>query len=249
MQSSQIPNKSQRVFAQDASGTYVRPIPQTSGDPAAASFSQGFPPQTFTDEGAGGTPPDGRDFNGLFNFLSAWQRWMAAGAPATYDATFQSGIGGYPLGAIVMSATQPGVSWRSVVENNTTNPDTGGAGWVLQSGTTSGNNANGYWTRTADGQGGFVIRQWGSVILPASGVNVSTTSIVFPTAFTAPGTVRANFNPADVPNPGGWDGCAVRRAGSFSTTGVTIQADTCAGTAVTGRFLQAVPVDWTAQGY
>lgn len=129
MQSSQIPNKSQRVFAQDATGAYVRAIPQTTADPAAASFSAGFPPQTFTDEGAGGTPPDGRDFNGILNFLSAWQRWTATGAPATYDATFQTGIGGYPRGAIVASATVFGVFWISTAEDNTTNPDAAGVGW------------------------------------------------------------------------------------------------------------------------
>jgi len=129
MQSSQIPDKSQRVFAQDATGSYVRAIPQTTSDPAAASFAQGFPPQTFTDEGAGGTPPDGRDFNGVFNFLSAWQRWAAAGGPIIYDATFQAGIGGYPRGAVVASTTSFGVFWISTTENNTTTPDTGGAGW------------------------------------------------------------------------------------------------------------------------
>lgn len=129
MQSSNIPNKSQRVFAQDATGAYVRPIPQTSSDPAAASFSQGFPPQTFTDEGAGGSPPDGRDFNGLFNFLSAWQRWTAAGGPITYDATFQAGIGGYPRGAVIGSANDIGTFWLSTADNNMTNPDASGAGW------------------------------------------------------------------------------------------------------------------------
>jgi len=129
MQSSQIPDKSQRVFAQDATGSYVRAIPQTTSDPAAASFAQGFPPQTFTDEGAGGTPPDGRDFNGVFNFLSAWQRWAAAGGPIVYDAAFQEGIGGYPKGAVVGSTVSFDLFWLSTIENNTTNPDTGGAGW------------------------------------------------------------------------------------------------------------------------
>lgn len=129
MQSSDIPSKSPMVFAQDATGSYVRAVPQTTADPAAASFELGFPPQTFTDEGAGGTPPDGRDFNGILNFLSAWARWQATGAPINYDSTFQTDIGGYPKGAVVASATTLGVFWLSTVENNLTNPDTGGAGW------------------------------------------------------------------------------------------------------------------------
>lgn len=129
MQSSDIPSKSPMVFAQDATGSYVRTVPQTTVDPAAASFELGFPPQTFTDEGAGGTPPDGRDFNGILNFLSAWARWQATGAPINYDSTFQADIGGYPRGAVVGSATTLGVFWLSTAENNLTNPDTGGAGW------------------------------------------------------------------------------------------------------------------------
>lgn len=129
MQSSDIPSKSAKVFAESASGPYIRSVPQTTADPAAASFDLGFPPQTFTDEGAGGTPPDGRDFNGVFNFLSAWARWQSAGAPVTYDATFQTDIGGYPRGAVVASATTFGIFWISTTENNLTNPDGGGAGW------------------------------------------------------------------------------------------------------------------------
>lgn len=129
MQSADIPSKSPKVFGESAGGTYIRTVPQTTADPAAASFDTGFPPQTFTDEGAGGTPPDGRDFNGILNFLSAWSRWQASGAPVAYDATFQTDIGGYPRGAVVMSAVTFGLFWLSTTENNVTNPDGGGAGW------------------------------------------------------------------------------------------------------------------------
>lgn len=129
MQSSDVPSKSAKVFGQSATGTYIRTVPQTTADPAAASFDIGFPPQTFTDEGAGGTPPDGRDFNGILNFLTAWARWQSAGAPIAYDPTFQASIGGYPTGAVVASAVTLGIFWISTVENNTTNPDAGGAGW------------------------------------------------------------------------------------------------------------------------
>lgn len=130
MQSSDIPSKSARVFAQSATGPYVRAVPQTTVDPAAASFDIGFPPQTFTDEGAGGTPPDGRDFNGILNHLSGWVRWLMAGGPVRYDSAFQTAVGGYPLGALVQSVATPGIIWRSTTDNNVTNPDTGGAGWV-----------------------------------------------------------------------------------------------------------------------
>lgn len=129
MQSSQVPSKSPLVFAQNAGGSYVRTIPQTTSDTGAASYDAGFPPQTFTDESAGGSPPDGRDFNGIFRALDAWRRWLSTGAPVTYDAAFQTSIGGYPLGTVVMSPTTNGLQWLSNAENNMSNPESGGAGW------------------------------------------------------------------------------------------------------------------------
>ena len=129
MQLSDIPSWSEKKFAEDATGLYVRSIPQTTADPAAASMSLGFPPQTFTDEGAGGTPPDGRDFNGILNFLAAWAQWVGMGGPVPYNSGVST-AGGYPKGARVQSAANPPRIWLNTVDNNTTNPDTGGAGWV-----------------------------------------------------------------------------------------------------------------------
>lgn len=177
MQQSNVPSKSPIVFGASATGTYIRTVPQTTADPAAASFTLGFPPQTFTDEGAGGTPPDGRDFNGILNHLSAWTRWFMAGGPITYDSAFQSAVGGYPAGAIVGSATTPGKQYRSTVDNNTTNPDTGGAGWATVT-PQSGSNANGYWNIGPDG----LIRQWGTrSVIQGEGPIAQT----FPIAFTS----------------------------------------------------------------
>lgn len=50
---------------------------------------------------------------------------------ALYNATLQADIGGYPEGAIVASIANPGMLWLSIVDNNATNPDTGGTGWVM----------------------------------------------------------------------------------------------------------------------
>ena len=129
MQASDIPSWTAKAFAQDATGTYIRPIPQTTVDPAAASFSLGFPPQTFTDESAGGTPPDGRDFNGILNFLTNWAQWVGLGGPIPFNAAV-SAAGGYPKGARVQSATNPPRVWLCTTDNNTTDPDAGGAGGV-----------------------------------------------------------------------------------------------------------------------
>lgn len=116
-------------WAQNASGTYVRDIPTTTADPDEASYSLGFPPATFVPVSAGGTPPDGRDVNGILQRVTDWTRWTALGGPIAYDAALQTAVGGYPLGAIVASVTNPGWYYRSTTENNVTNPDALGAGW------------------------------------------------------------------------------------------------------------------------
>lgn len=131
MNLSDIPAWFAKRFAADATGTYVRAIPTTTADPAAASLSLGFPPDTFTDIGAGGTPPDGRDFNGILNQLSAWSQWAGVGGAAPWSSTISAAAGGYPLGAIVLSNSVTGRQYQSQVNNNVTNPDTGGAGWAI----------------------------------------------------------------------------------------------------------------------
>lgn len=131
MNISDIPAWFAKRFAADATGAFVRPIPTTSADPTAASLALGFPPNTFADIGAGGTPPDGRDFNGILNQLSAWSQWAGVGGAAPWSSTISAAAGGYPLGAIVLSNTVTGRLYQSQVNANVTNPDTGGAGWAI----------------------------------------------------------------------------------------------------------------------
>ena len=132
MISSNIPYKFAEIFGKNASGTYLTtPIPQTTGSGIRASQDLGFPPATATPVGSGGTPPDIRDFNGIFQYVTAWLMWVqAGGAPVAYDATFQTAIGGYPTGAVVGSAVTAGQTWISTADNNLTNPDAAGAGWL-----------------------------------------------------------------------------------------------------------------------
>jgi hypothetical protein len=133
MQDSNVPTKMAVPFANGAGVGYIRPIPTPSQiglTPGAASLTDGFPPLTFTPETAGGVPPSGLDMNGILNLLSAWVRWQAAGGPNYYDATFAVAIGGYPKGALLSNASTPGSIWVCTLDNNATNPDTGGAGWI-----------------------------------------------------------------------------------------------------------------------
>lgn len=133
MQISDIPSKFNIGFASSAGVGYVRNIPQTpSGVAGQASLELGFPPDNFTPVSAGGIPPFGQDFNGILNQITLWNRWQAAGgAFPTYDSAFQTAISGYPKDACVASSVTTGLIWISIVDNNITNPDTGGAGWAV----------------------------------------------------------------------------------------------------------------------
>lgn len=133
MQDSDIPTKISVPFAKNAGGSFTRtvPIPSQIGINAGfASFTDGFVPLNFTAIGAGGIPPFGQDMNGVLNAITKWTNWYNAGGPVAWDSAFSTAIGGYPKGAIVASVTVFGKQWLSTAENNTTNPDTGGANWV-----------------------------------------------------------------------------------------------------------------------
>lgn len=150
MSDSDIPSKFAIPWANGAGAPYVRSIPQASQigvQNCAASLTDGFPPQTFVPASGGGCPPFGQDFNGILKQVTQWARWLAAGGIAPYDASFSSSIGGYPNGATLRNATLPSCTWVSTVDNNTSNPDTGGANWVASCpaggiGGTSGGSAN-----------------------------------------------------------------------------------------------------------
>jgi hypothetical protein len=70
-----------------------------------------------------------QDMNGGLFQMSAVDVWMCAGGGFPYSSGFSASIGGYPKGSRVLMASGLGY-WRSVVDSNSTDPDTGGAGWV-----------------------------------------------------------------------------------------------------------------------
>lgn len=123
-----IPTKYQFYWAQNAGGAYVTTPPAASSPtPGRASFNDGFPPTNMT---LGGINPFGPDMNGILRSLSQWSQWQQLGGPVPYDATFQGQQGGYPAGALIASAVTVGLFWLSTVDNNATNPDAAGAGWL-----------------------------------------------------------------------------------------------------------------------
>jgi len=139
MQLTDIPAKFPIPFANAAGGGFIRPIPTASQigvNAGYASLTDGFPPLNFTPVAAGGVPPFGQDMNGILNQATAWNRWASAGGNNIYDSGFASSIGGYPAYSTLMSAVVPGNMWMSIVDNNSTDPDSmSSSGWVVAPGT------------------------------------------------------------------------------------------------------------------
>ena len=143
MLASAIPAKFDIPFAQSAGDGFVDTVPLTTSTPGRASLTLGFPPLNFQPLGSGGIPPFGEDMNGILNQISAWSQWVNAGAPVIYDAAFSTAIGGYPNGAYIYSVSG-GAWWLSTVDNNSSDPETGGANWQkIAYGQTYAGNPNG----------------------------------------------------------------------------------------------------------
>lgn len=131
MQYADLPRRFPVPWADDATSGYIREVPLAPPvEPGAASLELGFPPLNFIPVAAGGIPPFGQDMNGVLNQVTAWARWVAAGGPVKWDGAFSAEIGGYPQGAYLQSDTF-GTWYLCLVDNNTTNPNTDGAGWMI----------------------------------------------------------------------------------------------------------------------
>jgi hypothetical protein len=134
VQDSQVPTRLPAVWANGAVAPYILSggIPTASQQSVlsgAASLYDGFPPACFVPIATGGAGPFGRDFNTILNQITGGVQWQQAGGPLPHDATFSTAVGGYPLGALIPSDSAPGQFWYSTVDNNTSDPDTGGANW------------------------------------------------------------------------------------------------------------------------
>lgn len=108
------------------------PIPPTA-NPATgrAGFDQGFSAINMTAKEAGGIPPFGQDFNGIFYEVTNILRYMQAGGQPTFDAALATAIGGYPKGAMVLGSDGTSV-YKNIVDSNSSNPNSGGSGWARE---------------------------------------------------------------------------------------------------------------------
>ncbi|MBR2771596.1 MAG: hypothetical protein IKD78_06240 [Bacteroidales bacterium] len=115
------------VIPNEPTGTYL------------ASIQQGFPPITMQPLDMGGTPPDGRDFNGIFNLITQFYFQFQNGWQPTFSADVSDAIGGYPAGAILWytpAGSSQMVPVKSLIGNNTynfnTNPEyIDGVHWTI----------------------------------------------------------------------------------------------------------------------
>ena len=125
----------------------VNTTPETSN---RASWALGFPYSTFqpvpteNNPDATGIPPSGYDLNQVLYILSNNQLNSFSGIlPNIYDTSYQSEIGGYPLGAMVYntisvqrktSTANVTVLFRSLIENNLSVPNLSNlSSWELMS--------------------------------------------------------------------------------------------------------------------
>ena len=124
------------AFAKDSA--YKNVIPDTPSGSYLASWEEGFPYITMIETGLGGTPPDGKDFNGIFNAFGSFFFAIQNGYRPTFSQAVSDLIGGYPQGAVLEYKTDGGQSKPvvSLIANNTynfvTNPEyIDGVHWAI----------------------------------------------------------------------------------------------------------------------
>ena len=88
-----------------------------------ASLADGFPPVTMTPLASGGVPPDGKDFNGILNWITQLEVWMNSGGLFPFNSGLCTAIGGYPKG-VVLQSNDKASAYVSLIENNTYDPNT-----------------------------------------------------------------------------------------------------------------------------
>ena len=214
-------------------GNIQYPIPATSpGVPGRASFALGFPPETMLDPAGGGVPPFGEDHNGIMFTVTAILQAQQAGYFAKYNSAVSSALGGYWSGCVLRAADNKGL-WLSTADDNVTNPDAAGAGWIaLGIRTVFGRTGPAITAQPGDyssSQLGYILNvsgtSWerqspdgwlekGGVLSSTTGTDAITFGTAFPTVClgvavdeNSPGLSNSNCN-----------------AGGWTTTGFTIYA-------------------------
>ncbi|MFP1862238.1 gp53-like domain-containing protein [Lonsdalea quercina] len=126
MNRADAPKKQPIPFA--VNGQREELLSKTPAGDNSASYDVGFPAVTMILKAAGGLPPKGQDMNQIIYELSSIARWFSAGGMNAFDSDFSTGIGGYPMGAVIIG-DDGNTRYMNTVESNTSNPNSGGDGW------------------------------------------------------------------------------------------------------------------------
>lgn len=137
MESLTIPQILSGAFAYNGQKNTIPDAPTGS---FLASIQEGFPPITMMPKKNGGQPPEGKDFNGIFNLMSQFYFFTQNGGTYTFNQSVSDAIGGYPENALLWYYPDENnvmAKWlRSTKANNTdnfiTNPEVIGTSWVEQ---------------------------------------------------------------------------------------------------------------------
>ena len=106
---------------------------QSGQDPEDATYNEGFPPETMTNQDAGGLPPKGLDFNGIFYELSSSIAHYCRGDRIQYDSAYAAAIGGYAKGWVIASNDYQ-KDYISLVDNNLADPNGTNTTWAVYAG-------------------------------------------------------------------------------------------------------------------
>jgi hypothetical protein len=177
MQLNNLPPKIQEAFGINGQRNAIPVASQVNVTPGAASFNDGFPPATMQPISSGGVPPSGKDVNGILYAITAVQQWQCAGGQFQFDAAFAAANGGYPKGAILLSADGTGL-WMNTSDGNSTNPDAtdgSAANWFAI-------NASGFTSITGLTSGSEVLTtaQWGKPAIFFSGALTGNAQMILP---------------------------------------------------------------------
>ncbi|MBG5919423.1 gp53-like domain-containing protein [Providencia stuartii] len=110
-------------FAADGQKDEIPVTRETSMPTQKATWDLGFPPATMLPESAGGLPPRGRDFNGIFNQISEMLVHFAKGGRIKFSESYAEEIGGYQKGAILQSDDET-KDYQSLIDENKVNFNT-----------------------------------------------------------------------------------------------------------------------------
>lgn len=127
-----MPKLLKTPFAIDAAEGYRTDIQESTGAADnSATYRYGFPPVTMKAFTAGGMAPKGSDINGILFDITDNLSFLAQGNGYSFDSTYATSIGGYPLNAILR--LNDGTEVISTIASNTNDPNVNMTGWVKSS--------------------------------------------------------------------------------------------------------------------